>query len=53
MSLRADLKIIQNWISPNSRILDLACGDGSLLKDLKLSKQVDGYGLEIDSEKRK
>jgi len=51
MSLRADLKIIQNWISPNSRILDLACGDGSLLKDLKLSKQVDGYGLEIDSEK--
>ena len=28
--MRFDLKIIQNWISPNSRILDLGCGDGVL-----------------------
>ena len=51
MSLRTDLEIIKNWIAPNSRILDLACGDGELLKDLKLQKKIEGYGLEIDPDK--
>ena len=49
--MRTDLEIIKNWISPNSRILDLACGDGELLKDLKLQKKIEGYGLEIDLNK--
>ncbi|MFT7267396.1 MAG: methionine biosynthesis protein MetW, partial [Porticoccus sp.] len=51
MSLRTDLEIIQTWIAPNSRILDLACGDGTLLQSLKSSGQIEGYGLEIDPEK--
>ena len=29
--LRADLEIIQDWIRPDSHILDLGCGDGTLL----------------------
>ena len=51
MSLRTDLEFIQTWIAPNSRILDLACGDGTLLQSLKASSQIEGYGLEIDPEK--
>lgn len=51
MSPRTDLKIIKNWIVANSRILDLACGDGMLLKELSLEKKIEGYGLEIDPEK--
>jgi methionine biosynthesis protein MetW len=51
MSLRADLEIIQEWIRPGSRVLDLGCGDGELLRYLHDEKQVQGYGLEIDADK--
>jgi len=45
---RADFRIIADWIRPDSRVLDLGCGDGSLLDYLAHSKGVSGYGLEID-----
>ncbi|MFT4887774.1 MAG: methionine biosynthesis protein MetW [Pseudohongiellaceae bacterium] len=48
--MRPDLEIIQNWIAPQSRVLDLGCGDGSLLNYLKLKKNVNGIGLEIDPD---
>lgn len=51
MSLRADLQIIQQWIKPGSRVLDLGCGEGELLRYLRDHKSVQGYGLEIDPEK--
>lgn len=44
--MRADLDIIQEWIAPQSRILDLGCGDGTLLRHLAETKGVRGYGLE-------
>jgi methionine biosynthesis protein MetW len=49
--MRPDQEIIQRWIEPDSRVLDLGCGDGSLLANLKLTKKVKGTGLEIDSDK--
>jgi methionine biosynthesis protein MetW len=49
-TLRNDLNVIQAWIEPHSRVLDLGCGDGSLLENLRDHKQVTGYGLEIDPE---
>jgi methionine biosynthesis protein MetW len=51
MSMRADLEIIQEWIKPGSRLLDLGCGDGELLRYLYDHRKVTGYGLEIDPEK--
>lgn len=50
-NLRADLHLIQQWIKPNSKVLDLGCGEGTLLKHLKQQKNVHGYGLEIDADK--
>ncbi len=51
MTMRADLEIIQEWIKPGSRLLDLGCGDGELLRYLSEQRKVAGYGLEIDPEK--
>jgi methionine biosynthesis protein MetW len=46
--LRPDLRIIAGWIAPNSHVLDLGCGDGSLLAYLQQRKACHGYGVEID-----
>ena len=47
-TLRPDLELICEWIKPNTRILDLGCGDGALLNHLYKTRNVTGYGLEID-----
>ena len=46
--LRPDLALIASWIAPQSRVLDLGCGDGSLLAALTVTKDCHGYGVEID-----
>lgn len=48
--MRADLELIQDWIAPGSRVLDLGCGNGELLAALRERKQIIGYGLEIDPD---
>ncbi len=50
MSMRSDLEIIANWIRPGTRVLDLGCGDGALLRHLQETRNVTGYGLEIDPD---
>lgn len=45
--LRFDLEIIASLIKPNSKVLDIGCGDGELLHLLKSTKNVDTRGLEI------
>jgi methionine biosynthesis protein MetW len=45
---RADFAAIAAWIKPGSKVLDLGCGDGALLRYLKQSRSVRGYGVEID-----
>ena len=49
--MRFDLQIIASLVEEKSRMLDLGCGEGNLLKYLKLDKNVDGYGIEIDEDK--
>jgi methionine biosynthesis protein MetW len=46
--LRADLSIIAQWIKADSKVLDLGCGDGTMLAYLRDIRNVLGYGLEID-----
>jgi methionine biosynthesis protein MetW len=42
--------IIQQWISNKSRVLDLGCGDGTLLSTLIREKNIEGIGVEISQE---
>ena len=47
---RFDFAVIAHWIPPGERVLDLGCGDGRLLRYLRETKAVAGYGVEIDHE---
>lgn len=48
--MRNDLNIIAQWVQPGAKVLDLGCGDGTLLRQLTSDKNISGYGLEIDPE---
>ena len=45
---RPDFDIISAWIEPGHRVLDLGCGDGTLLKHLIETRGAKGVGVEID-----
>jgi methionine biosynthesis protein MetW len=42
---------IARWVQAGARVLDLGCGDGTLLKHLWQTRQAPGYGVEIDDAK--
>ena len=48
--IRKDLELISEWIQPNTSVLDLGCGDGTLLRHLIDTKNIKGYGIEIAPE---
>jgi len=47
-SKRPDFAAIAGWIQPRSSVLDLGCGDGTLLSYLRQTRDITGYGVEID-----
>ena len=47
---RPDFAAIAAWIPQGASVLDLGCGDGSLLRYLKETRKVRGYGVEISDE---
>lgn len=50
IALRPDLQVITDLIAPNTKVLDLGCGDGALLDYLVSHKQVRGRGIELTEE---
>ena len=47
---RPDFAAIAAWIPEGASVLDLGCGDGSLLRYLKDARNIRGYGVEISDE---
>jgi methionine biosynthesis protein MetW len=48
LAVRPEFDAIAAWIQPRAQVLDLGCGDGSLLRFLKETRGAMGYGIEID-----
>tara|TARA_Y100000768_G_C23863347_1_gene626801 strand:+ start:128 stop:715 length:588 start_codon:yes stop_codon:yes gene_type:complete len=48
---RKDFNLISDWVESNSNVLDLGCGDGSLLKILIEKRNIRGYGIDTSVDK--
>jgi methionine biosynthesis protein MetW len=44
---RVDLLLIKDLVAPNTRVLDIGCGDGTLLRMLAEERGVDARGMEL------
>jgi len=50
MPIRIDYEYIEEHVPRGARVLDLGCGDGSLLEQLVREKDADARGIDIDTE---
>ncbi len=50
ISIRKDWDLIESMIDGNSKILDVGCGEGNLIKQLENNKQANTRGIEIDGD---
>ncbi|WP_019880706.1 MULTISPECIES: methionine biosynthesis protein MetW [unclassified Methylophilus] len=47
-NIRPDFALITNWVNAKAKVLDLGCGDGTLLTHLHETLETTGYGIEKD-----
>ncbi|MEM9501483.1 MAG: methionine biosynthesis protein MetW [Pseudomonadota bacterium] len=50
-NLRPDLAVIAEHVVPDSRVLDVGCGDGALMAELEAKRRVDARGMELNPAK--
>ena len=48
--MKQEFKIISNFIEKNTRVLDVGCGDGTLIEFLRNNKEIDIRGIEISKD---
>ena len=48
--MKNEFKIIANLLPPRSRVLDVGCGDGTLIKALINEKNIDARGIELGKQ---
>ena len=50
MQMKIEFKIIADLLPNNARVLDVGCGDGTLMKFLSKEKNIDVRGLELNEK---
>ena len=50
LKMKKEFKVIADLLSKNTRVLDVGCGDGSLMTLLKKEKNIEVRGLELNQE---
>ena len=48
--MKNEFKIIANLLPPQSRVLDVGCGDGTLIEALIKEKSIDARGIELGKD---
>ena len=48
--MKNEFKIIANLLPPRSRVLDVGCGDGTLIEALINEKNIDARGIELGKD---
>ena len=50
LKMKKEFKVIADLLPDNTRVLDIGCGDGSLMHLLKKEKNIEVRGLELNQE---
>ena len=50
LKMKKEFKVIAELLPNNTRVLDVGCGDGSLMNLLKEEKNIEVRGLELNQE---
>ena len=48
--MKKEFKVIAELLPNNTRVLDVGCGDGSLMNLLKVNKNIEVRGLKLDQD---
>ena len=48
LKMKKEFKVIADLLPSNTRVLDIGCGDGSLMDLLQKKKNIEVRGLELD-----
>ena len=48
--MKQEFRIISDFVEKNTRVLDVGCGDGTLMEYLKTNKEIDIRGIEISKK---
>ena len=50
LKMKKEFKVIADLLSKNTRVLDVGCGDGSLMNFLEKEKNIEVRGLELNKD---
>ena len=48
--MKKEFKVIADLLPNNTRVLDIGCGDGSLMHLLRIEKNIEVRGLELNQD---